>query len=59
MTLKNSAITVVLNGCHSTRRICTTTLVESGVRLQSGITTTIRSVVKTLTEGNNNECLVS
>jgi len=59
MTLISSVIFVVLNGCHSMRKICTTTLVESGVHLPSGTITTIRSVVEILTKGNNNEHLVS
>ncbi len=59
MTLIDSVIFVVLNGCHSMRKTCTTTLVKSGVHLPNGTITTLRSVVKILTEGNNNEYLVS
>jgi|TARA_B100001094_G_scaffold168145_1_gene162634 hypothetical protein len=48
------------------RRTCTTTLVESGVHLISGIITTTKNVViktlimeNTLTKGSNNEYLAN
>jgi|MDTC01.2.fsa_nt_gb hypothetical protein len=66
MTLNDSVTSVDSNGCHSMRRTCTTTLVESGVHLISGIITTTKNVViktlimeNTLTKGSNNEYLAN